>query len=77
MHRSIVRSSLSGDWDFSLYRLIRRVGGVEGVESVRHWASGSLVMSFLGVREMCAAVLDRKAATRGLMCAGDGGRMDV
>ena len=77
IHRSIVRSSLSGVCDFSLYRLIRRVAGVEGVERVRHWASGSLARSFLGVRAMCAAVLDRKVATRGLMCAGDGGRMDV
>ena len=57
--------------------LMRRVEGVEGVVSVRHWVSGSQVMSFLGVREMWVAVLERKAATRGLSCAGDGGRKEV
>ena len=57
--------------------LIRRVEGVKGVVCVRHWTSGSEVMSFLGVREMCVAVLERKAATRGLSCAGDGGSIQV
>ena len=50
---------------------------MQGVVSVRHWMSGSLVRSFLGVREMWVAVLDRKATTRGLRCAGDGGRIEV
>ena len=50
---------------------------MEGVVSVRHWVSGSQVMSFLGVREMWVAVLERKAATRGLCCAGHGGRIEV
>ena len=54
-----------------------RVEGVEGVVSVRHWTSGSEVISFLGVREMWVAVLERKVATRGLSCAVDGGRIDV
>ena len=48
-----------------------------GVVSVRHWTSGSEVMSFLGVREMWVAVLERKVATCGLSCAGDGGRIEV
>jgi hypothetical protein len=39
--------------------------GGRWVERVRHCTSGSLVISLLGVREMCAAVLDKKAATRG------------
>ena len=50
---------------------------MEGVISVRHWLSGSTVMSFLGVREMWVAVLERKAATRGLSCAGDVGRTEA
>ena len=57
--------------------LMRRVEGEEGVVSVRHWTSGSEVISFLGVREMWVAVLERKAATRGLSCVGDCGRIDV
>ena len=56
---------------------MRRVEGVEGVVSVRHWTSGSEVISFLGGREMWVAVLERKVATRGLCCAVDGGRIDV
>ena len=52
--------------------LMRRVEGVEVVVSVRHWTSGSEVISFLGVREMWVAVLERKAANRGLSCAGIG-----
>ena len=55
--------------------LMRRVEGVDGVVSVRHWTSGSEVMSFLVVREMWVAVLERKAATRGLCCARHGGRI--
>ena len=51
--------------------LMRRVEGVDGVVSVRHWTSGSEVMSFLVVREMWVAVLERKAASRSLSCAGD------
>ena len=50
---------------------------MEGVVSVRHWTSGSEVISFLGVREMWVAVLERKAATRGLSCVGHGGRIEV
>ena len=50
---------------------------MDGVVSVRHWTSGSEVMSFLVVREMCVAVLERKAATRGLSCSGHGGRIEV
>ena len=50
---------------------------MEGVVSDRHWTSGSKVMSFLGVREMWVAVLERKVATCGLSCAGDGGRIEV
>ena len=50
---------------------------MEGVVSVRHWVSGSEVMSYLGVREMWVAVLERKAATSGLSCAGEGGRKEV
>ena len=50
---------------------------MEGVVSVRHWTSGSEVMSFLGVREMWVAVLEMKVAMRGLSCAGDGGRIEV
>ena len=57
--------------------LMRRVEGVEGVVTVRHWTSGSEVISFLGVREMWVSVLERKAATRGLSCAGDCGWIDV
>ena len=34
-------------------------------------------MSFLGVREIWVAVLERKVATHGLSCAGDGGRIEV
>ena len=50
---------------------------MDGVVSVRHWTSGSEVMSFLVVREMWVAVLERKAATRSLCCAGHGGRIEV
>ena len=50
---------------------------MEGVVSVRQWTSGSKVMSFLGVREMWVAVLERKVATRTLSCAGDGGKIEV
>ena len=50
---------------------------MDGVVSVRHWTSGCEVMLFLVVREMWVAVLERKAATRGLSCAGDGGRIEV
>ena len=50
---------------------------MDGVVSVRHWSSGSEVMSFLVVRELWVAVLERKAATRGLSCAGHGGRIEV
>ena len=50
---------------------------MEGVVSVRHWTSGSEVMSFLGVREMWVAVLERKVATCGLSSAGDGGSIEV
>ena len=50
---------------------------MEEVLCVRHWTSGSEVMSFQGVREMWVAVLESKAATRGLSCAGDGGRIEV
>ena len=50
---------------------------MEGVVNVRHWTSGSEVMSFLGVREMWVAVLERKVARRSLSCAGDGGRIEV
>ena len=55
---------------------MRRVEGVDGVVSVRHWTSGSDVMSFLVVMEMWVTVLDRKAATCGLCCAGHGGRIE-
>ena len=50
---------------------------MEGEVSVRHWSSGSEVMSFLGVREIWVAVMEKKAATCGLSCAGDGGRIEV
>ena len=50
---------------------------MDGVVSVRHWTSGSEVMSFLVVREMWVAILVRKAATCGLSYAGDGGRIEV
>ena len=50
---------------------------MEGVVSVRHWTSGSEVISFLGVREMWVAVLERKVATCGLSCAGDWRRIDL
>ena len=50
---------------------------MDGVVSVRHWTSGSEVMSFLVVREMWVAVLERKAATCGLCCAGHCGRIKV
>ena len=50
---------------------------MDGLVSDRHWTSGSQVMSFLGVWEMWVAVLERKAATRRLSCAGDWGRIDV
>ena len=49
--------------------LMRRVEGVEGVVNVRHWTSGSEVISFLGVREMWVTVLERKAASHSLSCA--------
>ena len=50
---------------------------MEEVVSIRHWTSGSGVISFLGVREMWVAVLERKTATRGLSCTGDWDRIDV
>ena len=50
---------------------------MDGVVSVRNWTSGSEVMSFLVVREMWVAVLERKVATPGLCCAGHGGRIEV
>ena len=49
---------------------------MDRVVSVRHGTSGSEVMSFLVVREMWVAVLESKAATRGLSCAGDGVMID-
>ena len=57
--------------------LMWTVEGVDGEVSVSHWTSGSEVMSFLGVWEMWVTVLERKAGTRGLSCAGDWGRIDV
>ena len=56
---------------------MRRVEGVEGVVSIGHWTSGYRVMSFLRVREMWVAVLERKVARCSLSCAGDGGRIEV
>ena len=50
---------------------------MEGLVSVRHCVSGSEVMLFLGVREMWVAVQERKAAIRGLSCAGEGGRKEA
>ena len=50
---------------------------MEGEVSVRHWTSRSEVISFLGVREVWVADLERKAATRGLSCAEDGERIEV
>ena len=50
---------------------------MDGVVIDRYWTSGSEVMSFLVVREMWVAVLERKVATRGLSCAGHGGRIEV
>ena len=50
---------------------------MEGVVSVRHWTYGSEVMSFLGLREMWVAVLEWKAASYALSCAGDWRRIDV
>ena len=50
---------------------------MEGMVRVRHWTSGSEIMSFLGVREMWVAVLEWQVATGGLSCAGDGGKIEV
>ena len=44
---------------------------------VRHCTSGSFVMSDLGVREMCVALLDKNVATRGRRCGGEAGRMEL
>ena len=56
---------------------MRRVEGVEGVVSIGHRISRSELISFLGVREMWVAVLEREAPTSRLSCAGDGGRIEV
>ena len=47
------------------------------VVRVRHCTSGSLVMSDLGVREMCIALLDKNVATRGRRWGGEVGRMEL
>ena len=65
IHLSIVLSLLSGAWDCSLEMLRRSVGDVDWVVRVRHCTLESLVMSDLGVREMCVALLDKNVATRG------------
>ena len=56
--------------------LRRSVGDVDWVGRVRHCTSGSLVMSDLGVREMCVALLDKNVATRGRRWGGEVGRME-
>ena len=43
---------------------------MEGVVSIRHRTSGSEVISYLGLREMWVAVLERKVATSGLSVLG-------
>ena len=50
---------------------------MDGVVRVRHCTSGSLVMSDLGLREMCVALLDKNVATRGRIWGGEGGRMEL
>ena len=42
------------------------VGDVDWIVRVRHCTSESLVLSDLGVNEMCVALLDKNVATRGL-----------
>ena len=50
---------------------------MDWVVRVRHCTSGSLVMSDLGVREMCVALLDKNVATRGRRWGGEVGRMEL
>ena len=57
--------------------LRRSVGDVDWVVRVRHCTSGSLVMSDLGVREMCVALLDKNVAIRGRRWVGEVGRMEL
>ena len=54
----------------------RSVDDVDWVVRARHCTSGSLVISDLGVREMCVALLDKNVATRGCMWGGQGRRME-
>ena len=77
MHRSIDLSFWFAVWDHLLSMFRRSVGGVDWVVRVRHWPSGSLVISDLGVRETCVAFLDKNVATRGRRCGGVGGRMGL
>ena len=53
----------------------RRVGGVDWVVRARYCTSGLLVISDLGVREMCVALLDKYVATRGCSWGEEGGRI--
>ena len=50
---------------------------MDWVVRLRHCISGSMVMSDLGVREMCVALLDKNVATRGRRWGGEGGRMQL
>ena len=50
---------------------------MDWVVRVRHCTSGSLVISDLGVREMCVALLDKNVATRGRRWGWEGGRMEL
>ena len=77
IHVSTVLSLLSGACDRSLSMLGRSVGDVNWVVRVTHYTSGSLVMSDLGVWEMCIALLDKNVATHGHRCGGEGGRMEL
>ena len=50
---------------------------MDWVVRVRHCTSGSLVMSDLGVREMCVVLLDKNVTTRGRRWGGEVGRMEL
>ena len=50
---------------------------MDWVVRVRHCTSGSWVMSDLGVREMCVALLDKNVTTGGCSWGGEVGKMEL
>ena len=50
---------------------------MDWVVRARYCTSESLVISDLGVREMCVALLDKNVATRGRRWRGEVGRMEL